>query len=197
MACLSDGEVRLEYWENYNKRSYRNRIHLITPQGRRLYSLPLTKGKNQGTSIRSVRLSYEEPWQDQLWRSIKTHYGSAPYYDHYSDMVKEWIFYSPDTLIEYSWHLLHEICKALDLDLPWTCSTDYVKNTTEDVLDLRNTVSPFIHFEHPFYSRGYKLAPLEADNPSILDAIFHLGPETKLFLLNMRLSSQIRTDVLS
>ena len=197
LVCASKGEVRLEYWANYNKRSYRNRIHLITPQGRRLYSLPLVKGKNQSTQIRTVQLSYDEPWQDQLWRSIKTHYGSAPYFDHYSERVRQWVFYSPPTLIDYSWHLLNQICKTLDIEVNWTCSVDYLSAPSDEVNDLRNTITPFVHFEHPNHARGYELPLKEKDNPSILDALFHLGPETKLFLYNMRLSSQIRTDVLS
>jgi hypothetical protein len=99
--------------------------------------------------------------------------------------------------MDYSWHLLSEICRTLDLEVGWTCSTEYLSETDDEVYDLRNTINPFVHFEHQDYARGFELPYEEKDNPSILDALFHLGPETKLFLYNMRLSSQIRTDVLS
>jgi len=77
--------VTLEACENYQKGSTRNRCHIAGPNGEQMLSVPLVKGKHQRTPIREVRIAYDEPWQRQHWRSIRTAYGNAPFFEHYAD----------------------------------------------------------------------------------------------------------------
>jgi hypothetical protein len=81
----SQAAVALEACENYQKGSVRNRCHIAGPNGEQMLSVPLVKGKHQRTPIREVRIAYDEPWQRQHWRSIRTAYGNAPFFEHYAD----------------------------------------------------------------------------------------------------------------
>ncbi len=81
----SQPTIVLEACEHYQKGSTRNRCHIAGPNGEQRLSIPLVKGKHQQTPIREVRIAYEEPWQRQHWRSIKTAYGNAPFFEHYAD----------------------------------------------------------------------------------------------------------------
>lgn len=83
-CAVAAGELVLEAHEHYQKGSWRNRCEIAGPNGRQLLSVPLVKGKNSKMPIRDVRIAYDEPWQRQHWRSIRTAYGSAPFFEHYA-----------------------------------------------------------------------------------------------------------------
>ncbi len=85
VAFWNAEHVQLEACEHYQKGSLRNRAYIAGPNGLQLLSIPLLKGKHQQTPIREVRTANHEPWQRQHWRSIKTAYGNAPYFEHYAD----------------------------------------------------------------------------------------------------------------
>jgi hypothetical protein len=104
-AAWTAETLTLEACENYQKGSWRNRCHLAGPNGVQRLSIPLEKGKHQQTPIREVRIAYHEPWQRQHWRSIRTAYGSAPFFAHYADELQS--FY------EREWPLLFDFNTAL------------------------------------------------------------------------------------
>ncbi|MBN8676951.1 MAG: WbqC family protein [Chitinophagales bacterium] len=83
MAVWQHRMVYLDAAEHYQKGGLRNKCFIAGPNGMQRLSIPLVKGKHQQTPIREVRISYEEPWQRQHWRSIQAAYGNAPYFDHY------------------------------------------------------------------------------------------------------------------
>ncbi|MFM7400094.1 MAG: WbqC family protein [Bacteroidota bacterium] len=82
--AVAAGELVLEAHEHFQKGSWRNRCEIAGPNGRQLLSIPLVKGKNNKMPVRDVRIAYDEPWQRQHWRSIRTAYGSAPFFEHYA-----------------------------------------------------------------------------------------------------------------
>jgi hypothetical protein len=75
----------VEACEHYQKGSFRNRCHIAGPNGVQRLSIPLVKGKHNQMPIKEVRIAYDEPWQVRHWRSIRTAYGNAPYFEHYAD----------------------------------------------------------------------------------------------------------------
>ncbi len=80
-------KVLLEACENHQKGSLRNRCYLAGPNGIQRLSIPLETGKHQQKPVRDVRIAYDEPWPRQHWRSIRTAYGNAPYFEHYADAL--------------------------------------------------------------------------------------------------------------
>lgn len=86
-AVWPEQKAGLDAAEHYQKGGMRNRCHIAGPNGLQRLSIPLEKGKHQQTPIRDVRISTAEPWQRQHWRSIRTAYGNAPYFEHYADEV--------------------------------------------------------------------------------------------------------------
>ncbi len=81
-------KVELEALAHYQKGTLSNRCHLVGPNGLQRLSIPLMKGKHQQTPITEVRIYNDEAWQRQHWRTIRTAYGSAPYFEHYVDELK-------------------------------------------------------------------------------------------------------------
>lgn len=108
-ALWKEREVFLDASEHYQKGGLRNKCFIAGPNGVQRLSIPLIKGKHQQTPIRDVKISYEEPWQRQHWRSIQAAYGNAPYFEHYSADIqrlyqREW---------EYLFDLNQEIIQII------------------------------------------------------------------------------------
>ena len=168
--------------EHYQKGSLRNRCHIAGPNGPQRLSIPLLKGKHQQTPIQAVRISYEEPWQRQHWRSIQAAYGNAPFFEHYADAVqafytREWPF-----LFEYNLEWMNFILKQ---KLGWTgefiLQQDFVpKGSWEDGLDLRgDSDGALLAYPNWFIPQRYPQV-FEARNGflpnlSILDLLFCCG----------------------
>jgi hypothetical protein len=101
-AAWPEQEVALHAAENYQKGSLRNRCYIAGPNGPQRLSIPLEKGKHQQCPIREVRISYAEPWQRQHWRSIRTAYGNAPFFEHYADEIRPFYEKKWDFLFDYN-----------------------------------------------------------------------------------------------
>jgi hypothetical protein len=99
-------DVYIEACENYQKGSLRNRCHIAGPHGIQRLSIPLIKGKHQQTPICEVRIAYDEPWQRQHWRTIKTAYGNAPFFEHYADGLAPFYERRYEFLFDYNLDLL-------------------------------------------------------------------------------------------
>lgn len=80
--------ISIEAHEHYQKGSYRNRCHIATSQGVHPLSVPLKKGKNAQMPIKEVQIAYDVNWQRLHWQSLKTAYGSAPFWEHYAPVLE-------------------------------------------------------------------------------------------------------------
>ena len=77
--------VIIERFENYQKRSYRNRAFIQSDKGPLLISVPLAAGKNNKCPITEVILSADKKWLHTLQQKIKSCYQHAPFYEHYKE----------------------------------------------------------------------------------------------------------------
>ncbi len=100
-------QVTLEAYENYQKGSLRNRCYLAGPNGIQRLSIPLETGKHQQKPVRDVRIAYDEPWSRQHWRSIRTAYGNAPFFEHYADELQPFYEKRLVFLFDFNLEILH------------------------------------------------------------------------------------------
>lgn len=100
-------EVTLEACEHYQKGGLRNRCYLAGPNGVQRLSIPLETGKHQQKPVRDVRIAYDEPWQRQHWRTIRTAYGNAPFYEHYADELAPLFEKRFEFLFDLNLEILH------------------------------------------------------------------------------------------
>ncbi|MEY4875728.1 MAG: hypothetical protein RL708_877, partial [Bacteroidota bacterium] len=134
--------LQVEQYEHYVKSTYRNRCYIPGPNGVILLSIPLEKGKyQQHTATKDVRISYENNWQKEHWKSIMFSYRSSPYFEYYEDSFKSIFSTKYDKLIDLNMDLLKLILKHLQLNIEINFTNCYEKNNaTMD--DKRNFLKP-------------------------------------------------------
>jgi hypothetical protein len=180
-------EIILEGSENYSKGGFRNRCMIATSLGAKRLSIPLQKGKNNQTSIREVKIAYEQDWQTQHWRSIKTAYNSAPYFEFYADQLLPFFEKKETFLWDFNLKMLDWIRNTIGLTKEYAICNEFEKSPPEDVADLRNLISPRSdaldpHFQSVAYGQVFEDKQGFLENLSVIDLIFCAGPASSLVL---------------
>lgn len=180
-VMLTD-EIRIEQHEHYSKQSYRNRCYVLTAQGVKDLTVPVKQG-NRKKIITQVEIDYGQKWLNTHWRTLKSAYGSAPYFAYYSDYLQQvleqrWLY-----LFELNIALLKFYLKCLQLSQPITYTNEYIQQYPIEIKDLRNQIHPkkesAILDVKPYpqvFGRKF------ASNLSILDLLFSQGPVATHYL---------------
>ena len=141
-AMAHNNTVVLEAHENYQKRSFRNRMYIKTAQGQELFSIPLQKGKNQQCNIGDVIISQDDNWILHLSKVMRTNYGSAPYYQDYIHDLIDVVSKSHESLLELNNSVLSWILHTIGISVDIQQSLTYKKAVDEEDIDMRNKFVP-------------------------------------------------------
>ncbi len=173
-------KIIIERFDNYNKRTYRNRFYILSSSGRQLISIPLKKGKNNNIPFSQVEISYDMDWVSLLTKTLRNCYGASPYFDYYYDDIISIFSSRYNFLYELNTKLKEYIFDVLDIDTPTEYSTEYIKNYNNDIVDLREKFSPKTslnssNLKLPKYTQVFEDRIGYFSNPSILDLVFNMG----------------------
>ena len=183
--------VIIEDSEHYSKGSFRNRCNIAMSNGIHALSIPLASGKNQQADIRDVRPDNSQPWQKNHFRSIRTAYGSAPFFEHYEDRLQKLFEKKYEFLFDLCLDIQNEICSMLKLKIEPTFSNEYKKSYADtNTIDFRNKISPKNYFEPSWdsefspvrYPQVFEEKNAFLPNLCILDLLLCTGPEAKFYL---------------
>ncbi|PRY11625.1 WbqC-like protein [Pontibacter ummariensis] len=182
--ALRSDRVLIEQHENYTKQSYRNRCHVLTAQGVQVLSIPVLRGGSKDkTPITTVEIDYSQKWYKVHWRTIQAAYGRAPYFEFYSDYIREVYERQPKYLFELNVDLLGLYFKLLKLDRPVGFTEAYQTEVPANVLDLRNKIHPKIYPDN-LHVKPYTqvFGKQFASELSIIDLLFTQGPASLTYL---------------
>ena len=186
---LNGAEIVIEGHENYQKRSYRNRMVIMGPYGYYPLSIPLKKGKNEKQPITKTLISYNENWELKHWKAIMSCYGNSPYFEHYEHLIEPLFLKGHRYLFDLNMEILETLKPILGFDNKISISENYQKSEEVTGEDFRNKIRPverLSEYDENFLPKeynqvfAYKHGFLE--NLSILDLIFNCGPEARLVL---------------
>jgi len=170
-----DPNTLIEVCENYQKKSIRNKCHIITSNGPLALSVPLLKGKHGSLPIKEVKIAYHDEWQFNHINTLKTAYSSAPYYKYYSEAINDLINKKETFLYELNCHLLE-----------WIRIT-FLKDQVSKILKTEtyhsNTLTTYAS-SFPYCQVYERQHGFWSENISILDLIFNVGYEIPLYLDN-------------
>ena len=178
-AYFSYEDRCIEVYESFPKQTYRNRCDIATSAGKLRLSIPLKKPEGSKTKTKDVLLDGSAAWQKEHWRSIRTAYASAPYFEQYDKEVHQLIHTDSKYLMDLNSGILEFIHGVVDLPFEKQETASY---NTDDIIDLRNET--FDSVETPAYFQVFSEENGFIPHLSILDLLFNEGPFIRNWILS-------------
>ena len=165
--------------ENFIKQSFRNRCRILTAQGIADLIIPIAKPHGK-VAMRSIEISYAEPWPKHHLRALQTAYGASPFFEFYDYLLVPIYESQPKHLIEFNLAIHGFILKALELSNHASMSKGFDPYTDNDprlIFSPKSESPQLSEYQQVF---GYN-KPFIHDL-SIFDLLFNLGPESLAYL---------------
>lgn len=175
--------IILEAKEHFPKQSYRNRCDVLGANGMLSLSIPVERPNGSKTSMDLVSIPNTENWRARHWRSIKSAYQSAPFFDYYGMEVEELIMNPETNLLKFNTSIIERIASWLDLEVEIDHSSEFqppVENDPRDILGRKGTSTPF---EPAPYIQVFPGDEGFKQTISILDPIMCIGPLARNLLI--------------
>lgn len=169
-------QARVCVHEHYIKQSVRNRIALVNSQGPASVTLPVSRRTAPSRGVQHLFFT-EKTNPNLILKALRTNCGSAPFFEHYYPDVEEWAH--SYALPGHSWleaalASTQWVCAAVGWSHPESTSA-YHDGTSWD--DWRPK-SRWKTLSTPRYPQVFEDRLGFVPGRSILDVLFHLGPET-------------------
>lgn len=175
--------VVLEAKEHFPKQSYRNRCDILGANGMLSLSIPVERPNGSKTSLDQVSIPDTENWRARHWRSIKSAYQSAPFFEYYGMEVEELLMNPESNLLSFNTQILERIITWLDLEITIEHSLEFhppIQNDPRDILGRKGTTTPF---EPAPYIQVFPSDEGFKSTISILDPIMCIGPLARNLLI--------------
>ncbi len=180
--------VELQVKGYYQKQTYRNRTSIYGANGTLSLVIPIKKNKTkERLQDQKAEISFEEPWQQNHWKSFVTAYRSSPFFEFYEDELKAIFFNKTKLLVEFNIALLKMLFDWLDIEKSINISseTPEYNRRANDLISAKKECSIGL----PNYPQVFNSKLGFIPNLSVLDLIFNLGPESIDYLLRVNVTS--------
>lgn len=172
----------IDIYEHYPKQTCRNRCFIYAANGVMPLVIPVHKNEHH-TPFKNIRIAYQNNWQNAMWRSIVSAYGSAPLFAYYDYLIEPVFKQQPDFLLEYNTQLTELILKLLKQPKKLSFSSSYVEQNIEN--DYRNNFGK--HYRNNSIKLKKYHQPFEEKHGfqhdlCILDLLFNEGPNAINYL---------------
>ena len=169
----------MEKYEHYEKQSFRNRCYIRGPHRIEPLIVPVVRCHGKA-AVHEVRIEYSQKWLNVHWRTLRTAYGSAPFFEYYAPELHDLLFRKSPFLYDLNLELVTLCLKWLRMQPVVKETQQYQEQPEGDMMDLRRVINPkkeggcnriYKSIEYPQVF-GSKFVP----NLSLIDLIFSQGP---------------------
>jgi len=123
----------------YKKREYQNRNKIRTKDGWIWLTVPVISKGLDKQSINDVRIDNSINWQARHYKSLRSWYGKAKYYnEHISFLEDVYLNRSWDTLIDLNIFMIKYLLEKLDIKTPVYLESEIgtTKSSTERIIEI-------------------------------------------------------------
>lgn len=177
----------IDVHEHFIKQTLRSRMRILAANGQLTLSIPIQHtGKKQ--PMNQVEIDHAENWQTNHLRSLSSAYNASPYFQYYYDDLAEY-YNTKFTFLTEALLASHQItAKLMGMELTYKKSQAFYPYDNEDFRTLFSNKS-FSGYSEPTYTQvfSYKFGFTQA--LSVLDLLFNLGPQTRLYIPKIRFES--------
>jgi len=186
--------VYIEACENYQKQSYRNRCHILTPDGVQRLQVPVVHERGSyELPIRDIRIEYVTPWVVRTERCLDAAYKSSAFYDYYRDSLFAILDSRPEKLWDLNLELIRYFCLKIGIAPEIRFTGDFAPPQADPCpgpqgslpSDLRYLINPKkpnsilseLGIDKPYYqvfSEKTGFVPAL----SVMDLLFNEGPDS-------------------
>ncbi len=178
----------IEFEENFEKQSYRNRCVILGANGIQKLTVPVihTGGK---TKIKDLKISYAEDWPTNHWRSLVSAYKGRPFFDILGQDLHEALTTRPTYLVDLNRRFLNIILDWLQTDIHVSQTEAFIPPTNL-ANDFRYKIHPksssIITSAPPYFQHFNQHSPFVSDL-SVIDLIFSEGRASWDYLNELKL----------
>ena len=173
----------IEKHEYFIKQTIRNRCEIYGSNGKLLLTIPKKRSSKSNNIIKDTQISYTNNWQKKHWKSIESAYNSSPFFPFYRDEIYTIFMQKEKFLLDFNLKLQNNILEILNIEYKNNLTISYIKET--DKVDLREYQQ--INNNHKEYQQVFSYKYSFKQNLSIIDLLFNLGPESKVYLNSIKI----------
>lgn len=175
-ACT---ELIVEKNEHYQKQTFRNRCYLKGPHQQETLIIPIIHPHGKA-AVSEICIDYNQKWLNNHWRTIRTAYGNAPFFEYYGPDLHDVLFTKPPLLYDLNFALMTMCLKWLNFEPVVKETERYTQEVATGVIDLRDIIKPK---NQEGCNRFYKTTEYQqvfgsmfVPNLSLIDLVFNQGP---------------------
>jgi len=179
VAACQHEELYLDARQPYRKQQYSSRAYIKVANRVMPLTLPVER-RDRHHPIQEKRVVWAENWPHQHWQSLVSAYANSPYFEFYREELAQ--IYQERFLYLHEWlsATTHWGLKAVE----WEGEVKWATGAQEAQADYRRDFDPtrrvqpawFAPISYPQVFEGFD------EGLSILDLVFNLGPESRLYL---------------
>jgi|LSQX01.1.fsa_nt_gb hypothetical protein len=181
---FSADSALIEIHDNYQKQSYRNRCTIAGANGPLSLSIPVEKPTSSDCRMKDIRIAPHGNWQHLHWNAIVSAYNSTPFFQYYEEDFRPFYERKISFLHDFNEGLRRLVCRLIGIETPLSFTASYVASLPENFTDLRETIHPKKRSDHATRDYYQVFAGRHGflPNLSIIDLLFNMGNESRLFL---------------
>jgi hypothetical protein len=191
MALIAQsGSAIIDHFEHYSKQSFRNRYEIYGPNGRQSLSIPIVKISGEKILLKDTQIDFNTNWKKNHLRSIESAYSNSPFFEYYYPEIQTLILKKVRLLIDYNQLIINDIFDLCKVKFEMKFSEEYLKEIAPSN-DFREAFHPkpqkinsFYRIQFDPYYQIFEEKHSFQSNLSILDLLFHLGPECENYLID-------------
>lgn len=184
-ALFHADSALVEIQEHYRKQSYRSRCIIAGANGPLPLSIPVEKPNTLKCAIKDIQIADHGNWQHLHWNAIVSAYNSTPFFQYFEDDFRPYYEKKFTFLHDFNEGLRLLITDLLGIETPCNHTTEYVASPLPHSLDLRDLLDPKkpSTYEMTPYYQVFTEKHGFMSNLSIVDLLFNLGNEARLYLI--------------